>query len=61
FSHFHVRLHCPAGSPDCQPQAPIPPGNGCDAELASWLKDKPQLPKVSMTYSKPRLPARCGS
>ncbi|CAM3800721.1 penicillin-insensitive murein endopeptidase [Aeromonas bestiarum] len=61
FSHFHVRLRCPAGSPDCQPQAPIPPGNGCGAELASWLKDKPQLPKVSMAYSKPRLPARCGS
>ena len=59
FSHFHVRLRCPANSPDCQPQAPIPPGNGCDAELASWLKDKPQLPKVSMSYRAPLLPRRC--
>ena len=24
FSHFHVRLRCPANSPDCQSQAPIP-------------------------------------
>lgn len=59
FSHFHVRLRCPTNSPDCQPQAPIPPGNGCDAELASWLKDKPQLPKVSMSYRAPVLPRRC--
>jgi penicillin-insensitive murein endopeptidase len=44
FSHFHVRLRCPANSPDCQSQAPIPPGNGC-GELASWLKDKPQCPR----------------
>ncbi|MGE6225964.1 penicillin-insensitive murein endopeptidase, partial [Aeromonas media] len=34
-------------------------GNGCDAELASWLKDKPQLPKVSMSYRAPVLPKRC--
>ncbi|MDO2947753.1 penicillin-insensitive murein endopeptidase [Aeromonas simiae] len=61
FSHFHVRLRCPAGSPECVPQAPIPPGNGCGAELASWLKDKPQLPKVSVANRRlPPLPARCG-
>lgn len=59
FSHFHVRLRCPAGSPDCEQQAPIPPGNGCGAELASWLKDKPQLPKVSSINKMPVLPARC--
>lgn len=61
FSHFHVRLRCPVGSPDCEPQAPIPPGNGCGEELASWLKDKPQLPKVSGINKRPELPARCGN
>ena len=28
--HFHVRLACPADSPQCTPQAPLPPGDGCD-------------------------------
>ena len=32
--HFHVRLHCPAGSRDCEPQDDIPPGDGCDAARA---------------------------
>jgi penicillin-insensitive murein endopeptidase len=27
--HFHVRLACPAGSPECEPQEPPPPGDGC--------------------------------
>lgn len=32
--HFHVRLHCPAGSRDCEDQAPPPPGDGCDEAIA---------------------------
>ncbi|GGL56054.1 penicillin-insensitive murein endopeptidase [Wenxinia marina] len=28
--HFHVRLHCPPGSPNCEPQDPVPAGDGCD-------------------------------
>ena len=32
--HFHVRLHCPAGSRDCEPQDDIPPGDGCDEARA---------------------------
>lgn len=28
--HMHVRLRCPAGSPDCIDQPPPPPGDGCD-------------------------------
>ncbi|MGL6163567.1 MAG: penicillin-insensitive murein endopeptidase, partial [Aeromonas veronii] len=28
---------------------------------ASWLKDKPQLPKVSGINKRPELPARCGT
>jgi penicillin-insensitive murein endopeptidase len=32
--HFHVRLHCPAGSRNCEDQAPPPPGDGCDEAIA---------------------------
>lgn len=28
--HFHVRLHCPQGSPHCEPQGPLPDGLGCE-------------------------------
>ncbi len=42
--HFHVRLQCPADSSECQPQAPVPPGDGCDAVLASWVRDQRPLP-----------------
>jgi penicillin-insensitive murein endopeptidase len=34
--HFHVRLRCPDTSPDCEPQKPIPDGDGCDASLEDW-------------------------
>lgn len=60
--HFHVRLSCPAGSPECQAQAPVPPGDGCDSVLASWVRDQrpppphpPPLPPRKM----PVLPAEC--
>ncbi|MGE0716171.1 MAG: penicillin-insensitive murein endopeptidase [Alphaproteobacteria bacterium] len=35
--HFHVRLACPAGQPQCEEQAPPPPGDGCDRDLAWWF------------------------
>ena len=41
--HFHVRLACPADSPECESQAPMPEGDGCGAELESWLA-KPTWP-----------------
>lgn len=41
--HFHVRMVCPADSPLCEPQKPIPEGDGCGAELESWLT-KPTSP-----------------
>src|SRR5205807_1315716 len=31
--HFHVRLACPRGEPECRNQAPPPPGDGCGADL----------------------------
>ncbi|QGU32351.1 penicillin-insensitive murein endopeptidase [Thermochromatium tepidum] len=38
-AHFHVRLACPADSPSCEDQSPIPPGDGCGEDLAWWLSD----------------------
>lgn len=35
-AHFHVRLNCPADSPECEPQAALPAGTGCDDDLA-WF------------------------
>lgn len=32
--HFHVRLNCPAGSTNCEPQAPPADGDGCDEAFA---------------------------
>ena len=42
--HFHVRLRCPAGSPDCETQTPTVAelsngGNGCDDTLMWWVTD----------------------
>jgi penicillin-insensitive murein endopeptidase len=38
--HIHVRLKCPADSPNCRAQTPVPAGDGCsDKELAFWFKD----------------------
>lgn len=37
-SHFHVRLACPKGATYCENQAPVPAGDGCGAELASWFE-----------------------
>ena len=46
-AHFHVRLACPDGSSGCADQAPIPPGDGCDATLAWWFSDEARNPKPS--------------
>jgi penicillin-insensitive murein endopeptidase len=37
--HFHVRVACPADSPTCVAQEPLPPGDGCD-QLGAWLRKK---------------------
>jgi penicillin-insensitive murein endopeptidase len=39
-SHVHIRLHCPADSPACQPQDPPPPGAGCEPEGFAWWAEK---------------------
>ena len=37
--HFHVRIFCPADSPQCKPQPPPEPGDGCGHELDYWFSD----------------------
>jgi penicillin-insensitive murein DD-endopeptidase len=66
--HFHVRITCPAGDPDCKPQDPVPAGDGCGAELDGWFKESIIHPKPSPVPAKPRpgltlaqLPAACRS
>jgi len=36
--HFHVRIQCPIDDMDCQSGPPLPDGDGCGAELQSWIK-----------------------
>ncbi len=46
--HFHIRMKCPAGSPQCKNQAAPRPkdGTGCGGELAYWFSDKPWKKRV---------------
>jgi penicillin-insensitive murein endopeptidase len=57
--HMHVRLDCPPDSPDCVPQAPPPPGDGCGAELSSWLDRGPLPSRAPGERRTPDLPLRC--
>ena len=63
-SHFHVRLHCPAGG-SCFEQAPPPKGDGCDATLEWWFTDEALSPPRPGPGAGPRpltladLPAVC--
>lgn len=44
--HFHIRMKCPADSPNCRPQDPVPSsGSGCDSSLDWWFTDEPWTPK----------------
>jgi len=47
--HMHVRISCPADSPDCQAQDPVVAGDGCGEVLNWWFSEgniHPQPPKV---------------
>jgi penicillin-insensitive murein endopeptidase len=35
--HFHMRLACPPGNPQCVSQKPLPEGDGCGQALDWWL------------------------
>lgn len=63
--HFHVRLRCPEDSGDCEPQAPLSPGDGCDG-LDWWFSTTAKAERATKrgTYqskvgASPALPARC--
>jgi penicillin-insensitive murein endopeptidase len=45
--HIHVRLKCPADSPNCRKQPPVPGDDGCSAKaLDYWFSDKVLHPKL---------------
>jgi penicillin-insensitive murein endopeptidase len=63
--HFHVRLACPAESPDCKAQTAIAPGDGC-GELAWWLAPRAEQERSEQhrdyqarVGATPALPERC--
>lgn len=38
--HIHVRIKCPADSPLCISQVPVPVGDGCGEELNWWFTEE---------------------
>src|SRR6187200_1084220 len=72
YYHFHVRVTCPPGASDCEPQKPLSGDDGCGEGLTNWyamLKKAAiagagppatgTLRKSSLTMSK--LPQECGT
>lgn len=61
--HFHVRLKCPGNNKYCKSQEPLPPGDGCGAELAWWFSAEAKTPsgKKPEPEKVPVLPALCES
>ncbi|MGO4711934.1 penicillin-insensitive murein endopeptidase [Bradyrhizobium sp. 2TAF24] len=64
--HFHVRIKCPPGNPDCTPQEPPAATDGCGHDLDYWFSDAVLHPKPPPTPPKPKppltladLPAAC--
>ncbi|HXX25865.1 MAG TPA: penicillin-insensitive murein endopeptidase [Pseudolabrys sp.] len=52
--HIHVRLKCPADSPNCRAQPSVPGGDGCGKELTYWFSEKVLHPKPSPAPSAPK-------
>jgi penicillin-insensitive murein endopeptidase len=60
--HFHVRLSCPPGNPQCQPQAGYYSDDGCGPPLEIWFTHPPVVlppPGTPQPPYKPKLPAAC--
>ena len=60
--HLHVRLRCPADSPDCVAGAPLPAGEGCDAGLDWWFSEdaaKAAARRPPLGQGAPAMPAAC--
>ncbi len=52
--HMHVRLKCPADSPHCRHQPPVPASDDCSEKaLAYWFSDRVLHPKPSPKPAKP--------
>jgi len=51
--HFHVRIGCPADSPQCKPQPPVQPGDGCGHDLDFWFKESTLHPAPPTIPPKP--------
>ena len=56
--HFHVRIGCPADSPNCKEQDVVPPGDGCGKELDYWFQDKILNPPPPREPPKPKPPLK---
>src|SRR5438477_538548 len=62
--HFHVRLYCPPGNPQCQSQAGYYADDGCGEPLDLWFRAPPvKLPPADAPYVpyRPKLPAACAA
>jgi len=63
--HFHTRLGCPGGDPECHnPVPPPPPGDGCGKELDWWFTPEAKHPEPGPERKPLRvadLPARCAA
>ena len=52
--HIHVRLKCPADSPNCRAQPAVPDSDGCDKSLDHWFADwilRLKIPNISPSAS----------
>jgi penicillin-insensitive murein endopeptidase len=59
-AHFHVRIRCPQGSPDCEQQTPLPPGDGCGSELDWWFSEEARTPsRKPAERREPPMPKAC--
>lgn len=62
--HFHVRLRCPQGSPECTAQPALPSGDGCDASLSWWFSTdakKTAAKRAPPGEGVPAMPEPCAS
>ena len=60
--HFHIRLHCPPGNPQCKPQAGYYADDGCGEPLDLWFTRPPVTlppPDAPQAPYRPKLPAAC--
>ncbi len=52
--HFHIRIGCQPGSPDCKRQEATPNDDGCGKALAWWFTDEPWRPNKNPDAPKAR-------